>query len=92
MNLPDFNQPIEYDSKNIELRWHKIKTHLVETFKELKFEENDIINPQIMECKKYVHGKCLINYVEEELNIKNNKIYYLLLFTIKYIYNLFLNL
>ena len=42
LNLPDFNQPIEYDSKNIELRWHKIKTHLVETFKELKFEENDI--------------------------------------------------
>ena len=36
-----------------------------------EFEENDIINPQIMECKKYVHGKCLINYVEEELN--NNR-------------------
>ena len=39
LNLPDFNQPIEYDCKNIELRWHKIKAHLVETFKELKFEE-----------------------------------------------------
>ena len=42
LNLPDFNQPIEYDCKNIELRWHKIKTHLVETFKEFKFKENDI--------------------------------------------------
>jgi len=39
-DLPDFNQPIEYDCKNIELRWHKIKTHLAETFKELKFGEN----------------------------------------------------
>ena len=36
-----------------------------------EFEENDIINPQIMECKKYIHGKCLINYVKEELN--NNR-------------------
>ena len=35
------------------------------------FEENDIINPQIMECKKYVHGKCFIDYIEVELN--NNR-------------------
>ena len=36
-----------------------------------EFEENDITNPQIMECKKYVHGNCFINYIEEELN--NNR-------------------
>jgi len=35
------------------------------------FEENGIINPQIMECKNYIHGKCFINYIEEELN--NNR-------------------
>ena len=32
------------------------------------FEENDIMNPEIMECKKHVHGSCFINYIEEELN------------------------
>ena len=35
------------------------------------FEENGGINPQISECKKYVHGKCFIKYIEEELN--NNR-------------------
>ena len=33
-----------------------------------EFEENDIMNPEIMECKKHVHGSCFINYIEEELN------------------------
>jgi len=36
-----------------------------------EFEENDIMNPEIMECKKHVHGNCFINYIEEELN--NNR-------------------
>ena len=36
-----------------------------------EFEENDIMNPEIMECKKHVHGSCFINYIEEELN--NNR-------------------
>jgi len=36
-----------------------------------EFEENDIMNPEIMECKKHVHGQCFINYIEEELN--NNR-------------------
>jgi hypothetical protein len=29
------------------------------------------MNPEIMECKKHVHGQCFINYIEEELN--NNR-------------------
>ena len=36
-----------------------------------EFNENDIMNPEIMECKKHVHGSCFINYIEEELN--NNR-------------------
>ena len=36
-----------------------------------EFEENNIINPQITECKKFVHGKCFIDYIGEELN--NNR-------------------
>ena len=36
-----------------------------------EFKENDIMNPEIMECKKHVHGSCFINYIEEELN--NNR-------------------
>ena len=31
------------------------------------FEKNEIANP-ILECKKYFHGKCFINYIDEELN------------------------
>ena len=30
-----------------------------------EFEENGIVNPQIIECKKYVHGKCFIDYIKE---------------------------
>ena len=36
-----------------------------------EFDENDIMNPLIIECKKHVHGKCFVNYIEEELN--NNR-------------------
>ena len=35
------------------------------------FDENDFMNPLIMECKKHVHGKCFVDYIEEELN--NNR-------------------
>ena len=31
------------------------------------FNQNEIVNP-ILECKNHVHGKCLINYIETELN------------------------
>ena len=33
-----------------------------------EFEENGIVNPQIMERKKYVHGKFFNDYIKEELN------------------------
>ena len=46
----------------------KIKTCI---FCTEEFKENDIMNPEIMECKKHVHGSCFINYIEEELN--NNR-------------------
>ena len=35
------------------------------------FDENDFMNPLIIECKKHVHGTCFVNYIEEELN--NNR-------------------
>ena len=31
------------------------------------FNQNEIVNP-ILECKNHIHGKCLINYIETELN------------------------
>ena len=40
LHLPDFNQPIEFNCENIELKWYKIKVHIIETFKDLKLEEN----------------------------------------------------
>ena len=36
-----------------------------------EFDENDIMNPEIFECQKHIHGKCFIEYIEEELN--NNR-------------------
>ena len=36
-----------------------------------QFNENDLMNPLLMECNKHVHGKCFIDYIEEELN--NNR-------------------
>ena len=36
-----------------------------------EFEENKDINPEIIECKKIIHGKCFIDYIERELNINN---------------------
>ena len=36
-----------------------------------EFEEDKDINPEIIECKKIIHGKCFIDYIERELNINN---------------------
>ena len=36
-----------------------------------EFEDNKDINPEIIECKKIIHGKCYIDYIERELNINN---------------------
>ena len=35
------------------------------------YDENDFMNPLIIECKKHVHGTCFVKYIEEELN--NNR-------------------
>ena len=58
------------ENKNKEKLDEKFKTDNC-IFCTEEFEENGIVNPQIMECKKYVHGKCFIDYIEEELN--NNR-------------------
>ena len=36
-----------------------------------QFNENDLMNPLLMEWNKHIHGKCFIDYIEEELN--NNR-------------------
>jgi len=75
LDLPDFNQPIEYDCKNIELRWHKIKTHLVETFKELKFEENKNFEKEKDKIQKALGQlKNGINIVMQKKLLKNDNI------------------
>ena len=35
-----------------------------------EFDQNEITNPEL-ECKNHIHGKCFVNYIEEELN--NNR-------------------
>ena len=32
-----------------------------------EFDQNEITNPEL-ECKNHIHGKCFVNYIEEELN------------------------
>ena len=46
------------------------KMHICLLCKNL-FEENKDINPQIIECKKLIHGKCFIDYIEKELYNNN---------------------
>ena len=46
------------------------KMHICLLCKNL-FEENKDINPQIIECKKLIHGKCFIDYIERELYNNN---------------------
>ena len=58
------------ENKNKEKLDEKFKTDNC-IFCTEEFEENGIVNPQIMECKKYVHGKCFLDYIKEELN--NNR-------------------
>ena len=58
------------ENKNKEKSDEKAKTDNC-IFCTEEFEENGIVNPQIMECKKYVHGKCFLDYIKEELN--NNR-------------------
>ena len=38
--FPNFNQPIEYDCINNELKWFSIKMHIIITFQKLKLEKN----------------------------------------------------
>ena len=35
-NIPDFNQPIELDNSNLELKWHKIKVSILASFSDIK--------------------------------------------------------
>ena len=56
------------DNKEKEEEEKKINTCI---FCVEEFDENDFMNPLIIECNKYVHGKCFVNYIEEELN--NNR-------------------
>ena len=69
-NLPDFNQPLELDSSNEELKWHKIKVNILSKFKDLKLTEDE-------QNKLGRLRKGIKNIVEKGLltniNIFNNK-------------------
>ena len=39
--FPDFNQPIEYDCNNSELKWYSIKSHIFIAFQRLKINEKN---------------------------------------------------
>ena len=42
--FPDFNQPIEYDCNNDELKWHSIKIHIFITFFNLEINKKNRVN------------------------------------------------
>ena len=40
-NVPDFNQPIELDNSNLELKWHKIKISILAAFSDIKLIDGE---------------------------------------------------
>ena len=44
--FPKFNQPIEFDCLNEELKWHLIKVHIFSKFKNIKLIEDEQDNLQ----------------------------------------------
>ena len=68
--FPDFNQPIEYDCNNNELKWFSIKLHIFIVFKNLKIiEKNEDLLRDIKEGIRVVLTKKLF----EDEEIMGNK-------------------
>lgn len=70
LDLPDFNQPIELDCSNEELKWHKIKINILSKFKDFKLikDEQNILGGLRNGIKKIISKGLLTN-----INIFNNK-------------------
>ena len=61
IKFPDFNQPIEYDCNNNELKWFSIKMHIFATFKGLKvIEKNEYLLGDMKKGLKTVLEKSLL--------------------------------
>ena len=69
ITFPDFNQPIDYDCKNDELKWFLIRKHIFIIFQNLKLEKksDDLLDKILMGIKTIINKKLLQN---EEI-IKN---------------------
>ena len=64
-DFPNFNQPIEFDCANEELKWHLIKVHIFSKFKNLKLEKSEQENLGRLR-------KGIIKIKENELLIKES--------------------
>ena len=68
--FPNFNQPIEYDCINNELKWFSVKMHIIITFQKLKLEEKN--KNSLLNLRKGL--KTVIEYkLLENIDIINNK-------------------
>ena len=70
INIPDFNQPIELDSQNEELKWYKIKINILTAFNGFKLisEEQDALDRLKTGIQTIMFNKFL-----ENNNIFNDK-------------------
>ena len=70
VNIPDFNQPIELDNQNEELKWHKIKVNILTAFSGFKLisDEQDALGRLKTGIKTIMDNKLLKND-----NILNDK-------------------
>ena len=69
VNFPKFNQPLEFDSPNDELKWHLIKVHIFSKFKNLKLVEEEQEN--LGRLKKGLFSLKKNKLLEEENIIKD---------------------
>ena len=66
LRLEKKKSDLKNNSKNFKMKEEDIKTNTC-IFCTETFEENGIENPKL-DCNKFIHGKCFIEYITSELN------------------------
>ena len=70
INIPDFNQPIDLDNQNEELKWHKIKINILTAFSGFKLISDE---QNALDRLKTGINTIMFNKILEKDNIYNNK-------------------
>ena len=70
VNIPDFNQPIDLDNQNEELKWHKTKINILTAFSGFKLISDE---QDALDRLKTGINTIMFNKILEKDNIYNNK-------------------